>query len=244
MKNKTFKHSGDLGDIIFSLPVIASEGGGVLYLDPNGGEKEPLVSWAQYNKTKLTEKAIEAIKPVLEAQDYIQEVRLWDPSIKVTHNLDKFRQYIKHNNLTTSHLDAFGMMGRNEYWQKTPWLKVEPKPLPDGKRIILARSCRYHGNYSFWEQLQDDVIDNAIFMALPEEFDYFLYTFPRYKGRINRLDTSKLTDLAAYIQGCELFIGNQGFPHAVAEGMKKNMINEVYQQYPSCVFRRDNVRYV
>jgi hypothetical protein len=83
MKNKTFKHSGDLGDIIFSLPVIASEGGGVLYLDPEGGKQEPLVSWGQYETTKLTEGSILALKPLLEAQDYIEEVRLWDPSVKV-----------------------------------------------------------------------------------------------------------------------------------------------------------------
>lgn len=244
MKKKTFKHSGDLGDIIFSLPVIASEGGGVLYLDPEGGEQEPLVAWAQYNRTKLTSKSIKAIKPLLEHQEYINEVRYWEPGIKVDYNLDKFRGFVKHNNLTTSHLDAFGMMGRNDYWQGTPWLKSNPKPLPKGKTIILSRSCRYHSNYSFWEQLPDEYIDNAVFISHPKEFEYFLYTFPRYKGRVERLETSSILDLAAYIKSCDLFIGNQGFPHAIAESMKKNMINEVYKTYPSCVFKRENVQYV
>jgi len=244
MKHKTFKHSGDLGDIIFSLPVIASEGGGVLYLDPNGGEKEPLVSWAQYNKTKLTKDSILAIKPFLESQEYIKEVKLWSPEIKVDYNLDKFRKFVRHNNLTTSHLEAFGMLGRNDHWQTTPWLKVDPKQLPFDKKIILARSCRYHGNYSFWESLQDEIIDNSVFIAHPEEYDYFMYTFPRYKGRVERLDTASIIDMAAYIQDCDLFIGNQGFPHAIAEGLKKDMINEVYQQYPSCIYKRNNVKYV
>lgn len=34
---KTFKHSGDLGDIIFALPAVRALGGGILYLDPDGG---------------------------------------------------------------------------------------------------------------------------------------------------------------------------------------------------------------
>jgi hypothetical protein len=140
---KTYKHSGDLGDIIFSLPVISSNGKGILYLDPNGGEKEPLVSWSNYDKTKLTKESIDKIKPLLEQQDYIHEVRYWEPGIKVDYNLDKFRGFVKHNNLTTSHLDAFGMMGRNDYWQGTPWLKSNPKTLPEGKTIITLSGSSY-----------------------------------------------------------------------------------------------------
>ena len=74
-KLKTFKHSGDLGDIIFSLPCIKEKGGGILYLDPEGGEQEPVVSWSQYNRTKLNQNSIDFIKPLLEVQKYIKEVR-------------------------------------------------------------------------------------------------------------------------------------------------------------------------
>tara|TARA_Y100000310_G_scaffold170314_1_gene170462 strand:- start:5030 stop:5767 length:738 start_codon:yes stop_codon:yes gene_type:complete len=243
-KLKTFKHSGDLGDIIFSLPVMIENGGGVLYLDPQGGEKESLVSWGPYNKTKLTKSSIENLKPLLEKQKYIHEVRLWEPGIEIDFNLDKFRKHIKHNNLTASHFDAFDMLDRLDRWQDKPWLRVTPKELPEGKKIILARSCRYHANFSFWEQLSDDYINSAVFVSLPKEFDYFLYTFPRYAGKIERLDTDSISDLAAYIQGCDLFIGNQGFPHAIAEAMKKNMINEAYKTYPSCIYKRANVQYV
>ena len=34
---KTFKHSGDIGDIIYSLVTIKKMGGGILYLDTSGG---------------------------------------------------------------------------------------------------------------------------------------------------------------------------------------------------------------
>ena len=55
---KTFKHSGDMGDIIFSLPTIRALGGGVLYLDPRGGQKESTVSWKNFENTKLTPESI------------------------------------------------------------------------------------------------------------------------------------------------------------------------------------------
>ena len=149
-KVKTFKHSGDMGDIILSLPAVSSLGGGILYLDPEGGEQEDLVSWSTYTRTKLNREKILSLKPVLENQPYIDEVRLWDPSIKVDYNLDKFRRHIKFNNLTTSHLAAFGLEPKAEKWHSKKWMEVEPKKLPNNKSIILSRSCRYHSNYSFW----------------------------------------------------------------------------------------------
>jgi hypothetical protein len=51
--HKRFKHSGDLGDIIFSLPTIRALGGGTLYLDPAGGQNSPLVNWVGRTSSKL-----------------------------------------------------------------------------------------------------------------------------------------------------------------------------------------------
>jgi len=241
---KTFKHSGDLGDIILSLPAVSSLGGGILYLDPEGGEDEELVSWATYTRTKLNKESILALKPLLEKQDYIEEVRLWNPSIKVDYNLDEFRKHVKFNNLTTSHLAAFDLFHKVDEWQTTKWLDVEPKELPNNKKIILSRSCRYHSNYSFWESLGEGYIKDSVFVSHPKEFEYFLYTFPRYKGKIEFLNTENIEDLAGYIKFCDLFIGNQSFTYCLAEAMKKKLVLEVYKTYPSSLFKREDVNYV
>lgn len=245
MQNE-FKHSGDLGDIIMSLPTIKELGGGVLYLDPLGGENEKLVSWGdgKFTCTKLNESLIKAITPLLEAQDYIKEVRLLSPSNKVKYNLDRFRRHLKYNNLMRSHLEAFSIGGKVKKWQTTPWITVEPKALPEGKGAIISRSCRYHSNYGFWENLGDDIIDTAMFIGHEKEFEYFIYTFPMYKGRLERLETSNILDLAGYIADCELFLGNQGFPLTIAEALKKQVVNEVYRIYPAAIFDRPGVRYV
>ena len=57
----TFKHSGDLGDIIFALPAVRALGGGTLLLDPQGGASEPAVAETAHprKRTRLTPQAIE-----------------------------------------------------------------------------------------------------------------------------------------------------------------------------------------
>ena len=71
----TFKHSGDIGDIIFSLPTIKALGGGKLYLDPEGGESSPYVKWMHKTRTKLNAKTIESLRPVLELQQHLLVTR-------------------------------------------------------------------------------------------------------------------------------------------------------------------------
>src|SRR5947208_2662564 len=100
MPAKTFKHSGDLGDIIFSLPTVRALGGGVLYLDPTGGELEPLVKepLKLRTHTKLTAAAIDSLRPLLLLQEYIADVRFWHGE-RVDYNLDEFRRSTAKGNL-------------------------------------------------------------------------------------------------------------------------------------------------
>ena len=242
MSEQTFKHSGDLGDIVFSLPTMKALGGGILYLDPKGGEEEPLVSWANglFNKTKLTEKGIESIRPLLEQQEYITEIRLWKGE-EVDFNLDMFRMHIKYNNLSDSHLAAFGIdfSARDE-----AWLEVSD-PIVDlpGRDVIFARSCRYHGNYSFWETISRDIVDKAFFLGFKEEYEFFKYTYP-HMADVPHKEVSDLLEMARVIAGCDLFVGNQGLPHALAEALKKPLLNEVFRPYPAAVFHREDAKYV
>jgi len=79
MMSKSFKHSGDLGDIIYSLPVIKALGGGIIYLNPN-------------NKfTNFTMNGYEFIKPLLLSQDYVKGVGLYTPNLLIDYDLDSFR---------------------------------------------------------------------------------------------------------------------------------------------------------
>jgi hypothetical protein len=50
-------------------------------------------------------------------------------------------------------------------------------------------------------------------------------------------------ELAEVIEGAELFIGNQSVANAIAEGLKKRMIQEVSHELPDCIFKRDNAQH-
>jgi hypothetical protein len=50
--------------------------------------------------------------------------------------------------------------------------------------------------------------------------------------------------LAGVIAGCELFVGNSSFPHALAEAMKKPLVNEYFRVLPRTMFKREGANYV
>tara|TARA_R110000765_G_scaffold24535_2_gene61348 strand:- start:10469 stop:11179 length:711 start_codon:yes stop_codon:yes gene_type:complete len=234
---KTFKHSGDLGDIIYSLPTIKALGGGVLYLDPTGGSNDPLVSWGKRVNTSLNEELIGSLKPLLEQQEYIKEIKLWDSSVGVDYNLNEFRNNLT-NNLSDSHLKAFGLSSSR---RDDIWLSIdEPLYHSSGRKTLMARSLRVHSNHSFWETLPDSTIEDLVFVGSKFEYEVFYKTF---KYDIPFWDLSIL-DLARAIACCKLFISNQTFGSAIAEGFKKDLIQEVYRLCPLAIFQREGASYV
>lgn len=234
---KTFKHSGDLGDIIFSLPTIRAMGGGILYLDPQGGVNEPLVKSSGTPRTKLTAGAIESMKTLLARVPFISEVRLWNGE-PVDANLDRFREHVRFNNLSDSSLAAFGLPSSE---RDRAWLDISD-PLVDSRfPIIIARSVRYHGNYVFWALNAPKFAHQCAFVGMPKDHEIFEYT---YEVKVHYWPTPDILTLARVIAGAQQFIGNQGLPHALAEAMKKNLVNEVFRPNPAAVFKRPGATYV
>jgi hypothetical protein len=234
----TFKHSGDLGDIIYSLPAVRALGGGVLYLDPDGGKTNPAVTETTYEKrTSLTAQMIEAIKPLLLLQPYIQEVRPWSGQ-KVDYDLDQFRRHVKYNNISDSHLIAFSLPVAQ---RDTAWLKVDHPIVVKGRPLVISRTTRYHGNYLYWVYTLDKMLPHCIFVGYPKEHEIFEFTFKR---KVEYYPTPDILTLARVIAGAEHFVGNQSFSQALAEAMKKPLTVEVYKPYPAAVFQREGATYV
>jgi len=234
----TFKHSGDLGDIIYSLPAVRALGGGILYLDPDGGKSSPAVIETTYEKrTSLTAEAIQEFTPLLQMQPFIQEVQPWRGQT-VEYDLDQFRRHIKFNNLSDSHLTAFGLPLAE---RDTAWLKVDNPIFVKGRPVVINRTARYHANYLFWVYTLDKLLPHCIFVGYPKEHEIFEYTFKR---QVQYFPTPDILTLARVIAGAEYFVGNQSFVHALAEGMKKPLTNEVYRPYPAAVFKREGATYL
>jgi hypothetical protein len=234
---RTFKHSGDMGDVIWSLPTIRALGGGVLYLDPEGGLKSPLVKWTGRDHTRLTAATIQAAIPLLRLQPYLEDIRLWEGQ-DVEFDLDLFRQHVRFNNLADSHLHAFKLPPTE---RETAWIRVDQPTTIPGRPLVIARNLRYHGNDAFWETYLPQIKDRAVFIGSPREHDIFVYTFGH---DVPYYPTPDLLALARVLAGSQQFMSNQGLPHAIAEGMKINLVNEYCRLYPAAIFKRQGAQYI
>ena len=234
---KTFKHSGDLGDIIFSLPAIRALGGGILYLDPEGGKSDPYIRKSILKgQTRLNLEAINSLRPLLIKQPYIEDVRVWQGE-PVEHNLDQHRE-VPGKNLCDVHLKLFNLPTEQ---CGTAWLtNIEPEVDP-AHPIVLARSLRYVSNYDFWLGALPQIHQQSVFVGTPLEHQVFEHVFGYsvlYKP------TPTILDLARVIAGCAQFVGNASLPHAIAEGLKKPLVCEVYRIAHRINFKRPDAHYV
>jgi hypothetical protein len=236
-KVSSFKHSGDLGDIIFSLPAIRALGGGVLFLDPEGGRGSPLMAGSAAGRTKLNREGIQGISPVLLAQGYVKEVRLWAGEA-VDYDLDRFREHEELKNLSDAHLAALGLPLTE---RDRAWLTIRDPIVMKDRPLVISRSVRYHGNHTFWERLVPAIKEQCVFVGFAKEHEMFEYTFGH---KVMYYPTPDLLTLARVIAGCRKFIGNAALPHALAEGMKKDLVNEVYRAFPHTLFVRPGAEYV
>jgi hypothetical protein len=233
---RTFKHSGDMGDVIFSLPAVRAMGGGILYLDPEGGLSSPLVKWKGRDRTKLSAAIIDSATPFLRMQPYVEDVRHWHGEA-VDCDLDEFRRHIAFNNLSDSHLAAFKLPLTE---RDTAWLTIDAPTRIPGRPVVLARNLRYHGNDDLWEGNLPQLKEHAVFVGHPKEHEIFVHTFGH---QVPYWPTPDILSLARVLAGCEQFIGTQGLPHAIAEGFKVKLINEYYRLYPSAIFKRPGAQY-
>lgn len=216
----TFGHSGDIGDIIYSLPTIRKAGGGklVLFNHPDGRTAHG-----------MTEAKVSRIRPLLERQHYIHSVE-WSDGV-ADHRLNGFRDHWQHGNLADMHLATHGFS-----WEarKEKWIDVEPKQVA---KVVIQRSARYHGNLP-WKAALDVYRKDAVFVGFPDEHAVFCRDF----GEVDFYRADDFLELARVIAGSQWYIGNQSSPLAVAHGMKHPVIMEISPGFSQqhCVFQRQN----
>ena len=243
---KTFKHSGDLGDILYSLPTIKLLGGGILYLDITGGADEPSCRAQCMNgKTKFNITSFNFIKPLIKSQSYITDVQIYNGE-HIDYNLNKFRYKFadpnsrsKTKNLLDLHLDAFDLP---EWDPNEAWIIIN-NPIILDRKTVVSRSPRMQGNYPWFEVNKFNFRDKAVFVGLPKEHDIFEYTFDI---KIPHHEVKDALELARVIAGCKAFAANSTFTLSVAIGLGTvPIIQEVEPHFPTTVFKgKKNMNYV
>lgn len=209
-----FKHSGNLGDIIYSLPTIIALGGGALYLSDGRGKLQK----------PMTGGMIEQMIELLQRQPYLSAVLPYRDE-KVDLDLDRFRDDYGPGSdvhLAVRHLKTFGA----DYDLSLPWLEnIEPLYVGD---IVIHNSLRWRDLSLNWRVLRE-FQDQCVFIGFKNEYR----AFQRKTGLKVRFRESKnILELAGAIRASKLFIGNQSLGFALAEALKQPRILEVSYQEP------------
>ena len=216
-----FSHSGDLGDIIFSLPALrarAREAGGPVTLVLFGSGKT--TCWMTRQRMKL-------IAPLLERQRYIRAAKYSDTPRETP--LNDFRGHCFKRNLADAHLAALGLpFGERE----TKWIEVEKKASAE---VVICRTERYQTANFPWRKICEKYKGKMLFLGLREEHESFARNFDVV---VPYQMTADLLEAAEIIAGSRLMIGNQTSLTAIAEGLKHNLILEACASLDTNTFTR------
>lgn len=218
---KWFSHSGDLGDIIYSLPTIRAAGGGSLRLFDMPGR----------TAHGMTEEKVRRIRPLLELQPYIDSV-VWSPDGPDS-SLNGFRDHWRHGVLADMHLATHGLDWSH---RARAWLQVDsPRPVYE---VVIHRSVRYNNPRFPWGAVLQKYEGMIGYLGHNDEHAHFC----REVGAgCPLIDAADLMEVARVIAGSRLFIGNQSCPLAIAHGLKHPTIMEICpggENSQHCVFQR------
>jgi ADP-heptose:LPS heptosyltransferase len=220
----TFAHTGDLGDVIASLPIVRALGGGhyVCFNRPKGCRES------------LRGLRYEALEPLLKAQPYIESVRWSDTVVHPDHDFSTFRHdHIDHENLIQWQARHIGVSV-----SETPWIIANPSPKTKG-RVLFARSQRYHNPKFPWDKIIQRFKD-PLFIGLPSEYMAFQ---TKWGKPLESYMAENLLELAELIAGCELLVCNQSCPYWLAAAVGAPVWQETWPDDMNSIVERDNARF-
>lgn len=228
-------HSGDLGDIIYSLLFCKSLGKIALSLGPNSekGVREA-----------MTLKRFNWLAPLLRSQPWIVSSEFANDVKGIDYNLNDFRKTWFSGNsghrikrrLFETYAEHFR---RPRLPEDKPWLTVEPIADPQ-RPVIIARSSRYRWLPFPWPDVARRYAGQMRFVGYESEYKEWIGT---YGATAEYAPVNDALELARLIAGAELFIGNQSFPMSLALALNVPLIQETCMGTPDCVFNRKNATY-
>ena len=229
----TYRHSGTLGDLIYSLAVVKKMTPGRFLVALHNIEN--CVSQYGYrpdevdpaHKGRFTEQDYAWLLPLLKRQSYIDSVGTWSQGdLEPDVDLDRFRGTLFRGfegNYVEAYHRAFDLPFKMADYD-TPWLEADPVTV---KPIVVSRTFRYrcpNGDPVWQSMVADaDLANNGIFIGTTGEHEDFV------------------------VAGAELVMANQNFVYSLAMGLGKSTVLETIKIKPlqqnECFFPRTNTQY-
>ena len=227
-ENLSFLHSGHLGDIIYSLPLIkeiAKNSKCDLYLEVNKEiPKEANDLGHPFGRYFLSQNATYKLIPLIKKQNYISSVQAYNKE-EIDINLNLFRDLPRsfhaqvHSSRWYFHLT--GIHGD----LLNPSIEIEPHKIIKN-RIIIMRSLRRQNkliSYNFLNKYE-----NPLFLGLKDEYEHL----KREVKNLEYYDCTDFYELASIIKSSKIFIGNLSFGYALAESIKVKRLLETGANLP------------
>jgi len=222
----SFLHSGHLGDIINSLPVIKEISKNKkcsLYLEANKLLPGHLQDTNHpFGKYFLSENPIKKILPLLHKQTYIKKVDVFNNQ-NVDVDLNLFREMPINFNLDSVRW-YFHLTGIHGELDKPYLVNVGDHKIKKNITIIRTKKRRnYLINYNFLKNY-----DDILFLGLIDEYDDLKEKIPNMEF----YDCKDFLEMAQIINSSKVFIGNLSFGFTIAEALKKPRLLESGPDFP------------
>ncbi len=246
-KPNIYHSSGDYGDLVYGLSVVAATGGGVIFMSGDNHYPYPLNS--RWGRTGAAADWVDNIRPLLEAQPYVWKAQYTHGTPhSTTHDLNAFRRFWKpdmNGNLPEGAFDSIFQLHQRAFgtqWpEDSPWLTV-PDPIVTDRPIIVNRTSRYDNDKFDWHGLVQKWGHKMLFVGTEQEAQVFEGFSPPHPPVTYR-KTNDMLELARIISGGKCFIGNQSASLAIAHGLGKPCIVQEWGLNPNCRLKRPNTLY-
>jgi hypothetical protein len=224
------KHSGHIGDILYSLNMIKSiadkHGPVDLYIGFEVANQTPNHPSGKYT---MTDKSFAYVLPLLETLPYINKVYKHNGQA-IDYDLDKFR--LQGFSLASSDLRKW-----YPYVYADFEINLSDKLIESNKTynylkdaVVVNLTKRYRNtsiNYQTLEKLNRPIY----FVGLDDEY----VLFQLYQIEHKRIVVKDALHMSNILNSCYLFIGNQSSTFALAEQMKINRALEVHNGCPNVI---------
>ena len=222
-----FSHSGHLGDLINSLPVImeiAKKSECNLFINLYKKLEKKNVDVKLFSKEFfLTKESYNKLYPLLEIQPYLSKVQVLENDL-VDIDLDYFRNLPINFNIDSvrwySHITGIGPD------LNLPYMFKVNKNNKYSNHIIFLRSLRRqndHITYNFMDQYE-----NLLFIGLYDEY----LDLKKQITKLKFYECNDFLEMAEIINSCKLFVGNLSFGYTIAEALKTPRLLESYLDFP------------
>jgi hypothetical protein len=212
----TFTHSGNAGDIIYSIPTIKHLAGSEPSILHIKAAKYVHGNQFEFVNDLLLQQGITEVHPFIPS-DGNWNYYNW-PGLNYDYDLDDARHQRKRGviHIVKRYFDQFGIKKDHI----TPWLKVDEAYKRNDKYALIHLTPRWNGLQYDWRRIYKEALQRhgkVYFIGFEMEWLDFSMRY----GAIEHIATETLLDITRLIRDAEALYCNQGVCLTVAQGLGK-----------------------